>query len=138
VPNRWELGTLPFESLAGVGAAARYVRETGFERVRAHEDALLGRTLDGLRDLDGVTLYGDARDRTATLMFNIAGLTSAEAASALADREVAVWHGNYYAWELERLLGLAPEGAVRAGCVHYNDEEDADRLVAAVAELAAA
>jgi selenocysteine lyase/cysteine desulfurase len=46
-----------------------------------------------------------------------------------------VWQGNYYAWELERFLGLAPDGAVRAGFVHYNDADDADRLVAAVAAL---
>ena len=76
-PDRWELGTLPFESLAGRDARRRdYVRETGFDRVRAHEDALLARALDGLRAIDGVTLHGDARDRTPTLMFTVAGMTS--------------------------------------------------------------
>ena len=66
-------------------------------------------------------------------MFNVAGRTADEVAAALAEREIAVWHGNYYAWELERHLGLAPHGAVRAGFVHYNDEADAERLLAAVA-----
>jgi cysteine desulfurase family protein (TIGR01976 family) len=136
VPDRWELGTLPFEALAGVTAAAHYVREVGWERVRAHEDGLLRRARDGLRALGHVTLHGDARDRTPTLMFSVAGRTAREAAAALAGRRVAVWHGNYYAWELERLLGLAPGGAVRAGFVHYNDTDDADRLVEAVAALA--
>ena len=56
-------------------------------------------------------------------MFNVAGRTSAEVAAALAEREIAVWDGNYYAWELERFLGLDPHGAVRAGFVHYNDAE---------------
>jgi selenocysteine lyase/cysteine desulfurase len=68
-------------------------------------------------------------------MFNVDGQTSTQTATALAERQVAVWHGNYYAWELERFLGLDPDGAVRAGFVHYNDESDADRLVQAVAEL---
>ena len=136
VPDRWELGTLPFESLAGVSAAARYVREAGFDRVREHEDALLAQALEGLAAIDGVTLLGDARDRTPTVMFTVAGLTSAQVAAALAEREIAVWHGNYYAWELERFLGLAPDGAVRAGFVHYNGLEDADRLVTAVTEIA--
>jgi selenocysteine lyase/cysteine desulfurase len=63
-------------------------------------------------------------------------MTSAEVATALADREIAVWHGNYYAYELECHLGLAPHGAVRAGFAHYNVTEDADRLVDAVASLA--
>ena len=69
-------------------------------------------------------------------MFNLAGHTSDEVATALAEREVAVWQGNYYAWELERFLGLEPHGAVRAGFVQYNDAEDARRLVAAVREVA--
>jgi selenocysteine lyase/cysteine desulfurase len=83
-----------------------------------------------------VTLLGAARDRTPTLMFNVAGRSASEVAAALAEREVAVWNGNYYAWELECHLGLAPHGAVRAGFVHYNEPADADRLVEAVRALA--
>ena len=70
-------------------------------------------------------------------MFNVAGHTSAEVATALAEREIAVWDGNYYASELERFLGLDPHGAVRAGFVQYNDADDARRLVEAVREVAA-
>jgi cysteine desulfurase family protein (TIGR01976 family) len=135
VPHRWELGTLPFEALAATTAAADYVRGRDWGEVRRHEDALLQRTLDGLRAIEGVTLYGNAPERTPTLMFNVAGRTSHDTATRLAENRVAVWHGNYYAWELERFLGLAPDGAVRAGFVHYNDTDDADRLVAAVAAL---
>jgi cysteine desulfurase family protein (TIGR01976 family) len=134
-PERWELGTLPFEQLAAVTAAAEYVLSTDWEQVRAHEDELLAIALDGLGALDGVTLHGTATDRTPTVMFSVAGREPVEVAAALARERVAVWHGNYYAWELERLLGLAPGGAVRAGFVHYNDRSDAERLVAAVAAL---
>jgi cysteine desulfurase family protein (TIGR01976 family) len=136
IPDRWELGTLPFESLAGARAAADYVLSTDWDAVREHEQALLAAALDGLGRMAHVTLYGAAADRAPTLMFNVAGRTAAEVAAALAEREIAVWHGNYYAWELERHLGLAPRGAVRAGFVHYNDEADAERLMAAVADLA--
>jgi cysteine desulfurase family protein (TIGR01976 family) len=135
-PDRFELGTLPFESLAGVTAAAEYMLEVGFDAIRAHEERLFAIALEGLEAVDGVTLYGSAPDRVPTLMFNIDGRTSAEVATALAEREIAVWDGNYYAWELERYLGLDPHGAVRAGFVHYNDESDARRLVAAVADVA--
>ena len=136
VPDRWELGTLPFESLAGVRAAADYVLSADWEVVRAHEDALLAAALDGLGAMSHVTVYGAARDRAPTLMFNVAGRTSDEVAAALAERQIAVWQGNYYAVELERHLGLEPHGAVRAGFVHYNDEADAERLLAAVSDLA--
>jgi cysteine desulfurase family protein (TIGR01976 family) len=136
-PDRFELGTLPFESLAGVAAAAEYMLEVGYDAIRAHEERLLAIAAEGLVAIDGVTLYGDPPDRVPTLMFNVDGSTSTAVAAALADREIAVWDGNYYAWELERFLGLAPHGAVRAGFVHYNDESDASRLVDAVAEVAA-
>ena len=135
VPDRWELGTLPFESLAGVRAAADYVLSADWETVRAHEEALLAAALRALGGMDHVTLYGAARDRAPTLMFNVRGRTADEVAAALAARDVAVWQGNYYAWELERHLSLAPHGAVRAGFVHYNDEADAERLFAAISDL---
>jgi selenocysteine lyase/cysteine desulfurase len=135
VPERWELGTLPFEALAAVAAAADYTAGLDLDEVRRHEDGLLRVALRGLRALPGVTVHGDAPDRAPTLMFSVAGHSPARVAEALAAREVAVWHGNYYAWELERHLGLAPDGAVRAGFVHYNGEEDAHRLVAGVRAL---
>ena len=135
-PDRWELGTLPFESLAGVRAAADYVLSADWDAIRAHEQALLDTTLAGLRAMSHVTVYGAAAERAPTVMFNVAGRTSDEVAAALAAREIAVWQGNYYAWELERHLGLAPNGAIRAGFVQYNDEADAERLLAAVSDLA--
>jgi cysteine desulfurase family protein (TIGR01976 family) len=135
VPERWETGTLPFEGLAGLTAAADYVLETGYDSIHAHEGALLGQMLDGLRAIDGVTVHGWPRDRAPTVMFSVAGHTPEEVAEALAREQVAVWHGNYYAWELERFLGLEPAGAVRAGVVHYNDESDVRRLIDAVGAL---
>ena len=103
------------------GGALRDGRRLG-SRPRPRGRPAAARRSTACSAIDGVTLYGDARDRTPTLMFNVEGLTSLQTARSLAEREVAVWHGNYYAWELERLLGLAPDGAVRAGFVHYNDE----------------
>ena len=135
VPDRFELGTLPFESLAGLRAAAEFMLSLDRDDLRAHEDALLAQMLDGLRAIDGVTVYGAARDRAPTLMFNVAGRTSTEVATALAAEKVAVWQGNYYALELSEHLGLEPEGAVRAGAVAYTDEEDVRRLLDVVARL---
>jgi cysteine desulfurase family protein (TIGR01976 family) len=134
-PDRWELGTLPFESLAGVRAAAEYMLELDFEAVHAHEHDLLDSALAGLGAMGHVTLYGAAADRAPTLMFTVAGHHPTEVAKFLDKREIAVWDGNYYAWGLERVLGLAPHGGIRAGFLHYNDAADAERLLAAVAEL---
>jgi cysteine desulfurase family protein (TIGR01976 family) len=135
VPDRFELGTLPFEGIAGVRAAAEFLISLDRHALRAHEDALLQQMLDGLRAIDGVTVHGAARDRAPTVMFTVAGRASIEVARALAAEEVAVWHGTYYALELARHLGLEPDGAVRAGAVAYTDEEDVRRLLDVVGRL---
>jgi cysteine desulfurase family protein (TIGR01976 family) len=135
VPERWEQGTSSFEALAGVVAAADYVLTLDWARVHAHEQALFAQLLDGLAAIDGVTLFGHARDRAPTAMFTVDGRTSAQVAEQLAAERIAVWDGTYYAWELFRLLGLERDGAVRANIVHYNDASDVERLVDAVAAL---
>ena len=135
VPERWELGTLPYESLIGVRAAADFLVHLDREELRAHEDRLLAQMVEGLGALGGVTVHGAARDRTATVMFTVDGHSSHDVAAHLARAEIAVWHGNYYALELSRWLGLEPDGALRAGVVAYNDSDDVDRLLEAVAEL---
>ena len=138
IPDRWELGTLPFEALAGVRAAADYVSRVGWPAVRAHEDALLGLLLAGLGAMPGVHIHGAAADRTPTVMFTVDGLTAEQVATALAERQVAVWHGNYYAYELFTHLGLEPGGAVRAGIAHYNDAEDVERVLETIGEVSGA
>ena len=72
--------------------------------------------------------------RTPTFCFNLPGRPPLEVATALAAQELAVWHGDYYAVETMRHLGLE-DGAVRAGIVHYNTDEEVDRLLAALGEL---
>lgn len=136
VPERFETGTPAFESIAGLVAAIEYIEELGFDAIRAREEPLFARMLEGLDSIPGVVLHGRARDRVPTAMFSVEGVTPVEVARALAEERVAVWHGNYYALELSTLLGLEPDGGVRAGVVHYNDDEDVDRLLAAVNRVA--
>jgi selenocysteine lyase/cysteine desulfurase len=83
-----------------------------------------------------VTTYGKAARRTATAYFTVAGRTPLQVAEHLAARQVNVWNGHNYAWELTGALAIRDAGsAVRAGLVHYNDREDVDRLLEGVAEL---
>jgi cysteine desulfurase family protein (TIGR01976 family) len=103
--------------------------------VQAHETELFGRLLDGLAAMSHVTLYGKPERRTPTAYFNVAGQAPRAVAEALAARGINVWSGSNYALELVKSLGL-PDGAVRAGLVHYNDASEVDRLLSAVADLA--
>lgn len=134
VGHQFELGTLQHELLAGFVAAVDYVDSLGWDAVQAHERALGERFLAGIPD--DVELYGlrTMAGRVPTFCFNVPGHTPEEAARSLAERDLAVWHGNYYALETMRHLGL-PDGAVRAGIVHYNTEDEVDRLLGALADL---
>jgi cysteine desulfurase family protein (TIGR01976 family) len=148
VPGRFERGTPGYADLAGVTAAVEHLAgldpaATGNRRARLlasmaaveqYEGELFRRLLDGLAELGHVTTYGQAAQRTPTAFFTVPGRAPAQVAAALAARRVNVWHGDNYARELAGAFGL-PEGGVRAGLVHYNDEADVSRLLAAVAEL---
>jgi cysteine desulfurase family protein (TIGR01976 family) len=150
VPERFELGTLPFADLAGVTAAVEHLaglagvaagsrRErvlAAMTAVEEYEGALFARLRGGLASMGHVTLYGKAARSAPTAFFTLAGLPPRAVAESLATRKINVWSGNNYALELCRALGLEPGGAVRAGLVHYNDETDVDRLLTAVDDLA--
>ena len=135
VGRRFELGTAQHELLAGFVAAVDYVRSLGWGPIVGHEHALGGRFLEGLPD--GVQLYGlrTMEGRVPTFCFNLPGRAPEDVAAQLAARDLAVWHGDYYAVETMKHLGLE-SGAVRAGIVHYNTEDEVDRLLAALADLA--
>jgi cysteine desulfurase family protein (TIGR01976 family) len=132
VPDSWETGTASFEAIAGIKAAAEYMLELDWNAVEAHEKTMLGVMLAGLAAIEGVQIHGAPAERAPTVMFSVDGRGADEVARALAASEIAVWDGNYYAWELHRFLGLGPDGAIRAGVVHYNEPADIERLLAAV------
>ena len=112
-----------------------YVESVGWDAIRTHERDLGERFLAGLSD--DVTLYGlpTMNGRVATFAFNVDGVSTTDAATRLGEAGYAVWHGNYYALEVMKRLGLEDEGAVRAGIVHYNTAEEVDGLLAAIAAL---
>ena len=132
---RFETGTLAHELLAGFVATVAYVHSIGWAAIQAQETALGQRFLDGLPDR--CTLHGPAtmEMRVPTFAFTVDGLAPRAVAEALAEREIAVWDGDYYAVEMMRRLGLGDTGgAVRAGFVHYNTAAEVDRLLAALEE----
>jgi cysteine desulfurase family protein (TIGR01976 family) len=149
VPERFELGTLPYEILAGTTAAVDFIANlasTADDRrtrvlesmavVEDYEDQLLGQLLDGLSSIDGVRLHGSPKRRTPTVLFDLAGHSPQEVYEHLARLDVNAPASSFYAIEASRWLGLGDTGAVRAGLAPYTSEEDVQRLVAGVAELA--
>lgn len=152
VPERFELGSTPIATLAGVVAAVEHLASldpeacgTRRERLVAsrlaavrHEDTLAARMIAGLQDIRGVTRYGRPTNCTPTVYFRIRDENPARSAAALAARGINCWHGYAYAWELAGALGVRDTGgAVRASANFYTMETEVDRLLDAVAALAA-
>jgi cysteine desulfurase family protein (TIGR01976 family) len=164
--DRFETGTLNHEGIAGTHAAVEYLTEIGrrfgggFEAefpgmagrrleahagmaaIRAYEMPLFGRLLDGLATIPGLRLWGIAdRDRfderVPTAAVTLDGVTPEAAATALGDRGIATWWGDFYAVGPIERLGLGPGGVLRIGLVHYNTAAEVDRLVAELREIAA-
>jgi cysteine desulfurase family protein (TIGR01976 family) len=149
LPTRFELGTPSFEGLAGVtgavehlawlgdlhgnasGASRRNRVLAGLSAAGRWEDQLARRLLQGLTKIEGLRLFGLSdpdrfHSRVPTFTFKVEGRSSSELAQALADENIFVWSGHYFAVEAARQLDLGPDGAVRIGLAHYNTEDDVE------------
>jgi cysteine desulfurase family protein (TIGR01976 family) len=151
VPERFELGTLPYELMAGTTAAVDFIASlspgatgrrrdrlsTAMAAVETHEDDLRQRIEKALGDLPGVTLHSRAAVRTPTLLFSVEGMPPAHVYRSLAEVGVNAPAGSFYAVEAARWLGLGEAGAVRVGLAPYNDDADVDRLLDGLTRLSA-
>jgi cysteine desulfurase family protein (TIGR01976 family) len=149
-PENVETGTQNQEGMVGTGAAVDFLaslangdlRRARLTRVYDelhHRSARLTRRLwDGLAAINGVRLYGPSPDlpRTPTVAFTVDEVPSTEVSRRLAARGLFLSHGDFYAATVVKRLGLAPEGLVRAGCACYTTEDEIDRLIAGVDEIA--
>lgn len=151
VPERFEHGAHPYEIMAGVTAAVDYLaavspgsagsrRErlaASFAAIEAHEDRLRRRIEDEVGALPGVTKWSRAARRTPTLLFTFAELAAAQVSRSLAQVGVLAPAGNFYAFEAALHLGLGPSGGLRVGLAPYSNDEDVERLVAALTAILA-
>ena len=151
VPERFELGTLPYELLAGTTAAVDFLAgldpaATGTRRerltasmtvVERHEDRLRHRIEDGLAQLSGVVVHSRAQSRTPTMLLSFPGRDPQDAYRFLAERGVNAPAGTFYALEASRRLGFGDRGSLRVGLAPYTDDGDVDRLLAALGDFLA-
>lgn len=149
VPERFELGTLPYELLAGTRAAVDFLagldataegtrRErlaAGLAALEGHEETLKSQIGKGLSDLPGITVHSRAADRTPTLLLTFEDRDATDAYGFLAERGVQAPAGSFYALEASRRLGLGDTGGLRIGLAPYNDASDVERLLEGLADF---
>jgi len=153
-PERVEMGTLNHEGIAGAAAAVDFYAslaaqagslrsrreqlQTGFAGLRAHSAPQVKRLWEALSGIPGVRLFGPTPHvaRTPTIAFTVDQVASTEVARRLSERGLFVSHGDFYAQTVVDRLGLQPEGLVRVGCACYTSDDEIDRLIESVRELA--
>jgi cysteine desulfurase family protein (TIGR01976 family) len=150
-PHKFETGTQNHEGIAGTLAAVEYLaslsglpdaRLSRRERLSAamkwneeYGRTLISRLITGLVHVKGLHIHGikdPARfeQRVPTVAFRIDGFSPRQVAEYLGDKGIFVWDGNYYALAVTERLGFEDKGGmVRVGLVHYNTEEEVDRLL---------
>ena len=139
MPVLLEAGTLNGHGIAGLGAAIRYLRETGLDTIRAKEQELMIAFYEAVREIPGITVYGDfgSRNRCAIVSLNIRDYDSGAVSDALSEQYgIATRPGAHCAPLMHKALGTVEQGAVRFSFSHYNTKEEINIAVAALRELA--
>lgn len=149
LPRKFELGCLPYESLAAVLALREYLGflagtgwegrgtvEAAYRRMAELEAPLLDALTPWLRSKPGVRLLGPREGRVPTWSF-LSRRTAPDAlARAAHEAGVGIRHGHMYSYRLCEALGIPPEpGVARASAVHYNTVEEVERLITALDPL---
>ena len=139
MPTVLEAGTLNGHGIAGLGAAVKYLQETGLDTIRQKEQALMSIFYEAVRQIPGITVYGDfsTGERCAIVSLNVRDYDSGEVSDALSESYgIATRPGAHCAPLMHRALGTVDQGAVRFSFSHFNTEEEIKIAVSALQELA--
>ncbi|MGQ9759867.1 MAG: aminotransferase class V-fold PLP-dependent enzyme [Candidatus Methanomethylicaceae archaeon] len=137
-PSKYEAGTPPIAEAIGMGAAASYLMEIGMENIEHHEQRLTKNLLEGLINIDGVTVYGpkDPGSRAGIVSFNLKGMDPHNVAIALdTTAGIMVRSGHHCALPLHKNVLHAPDGTVRASVYLYNNDRDVEIFLETLEEI---
>ena len=137
-PTRLEAGTLNSHGIAGLSAALDYLNEVGIDAIRDKEMELMTRFYEGVKEIPGVTIYGDfSTERTAVVTLNIWDEDSSIISDTLfEDYDISTRPGAHCAPRMHEALGTTEQGAVRFSFSWFNTAEEVDAAIEAVRELA--
>nr|WP_040763513.1 SufS family cysteine desulfurase [Rhodopirellula maiorica] len=134
LPDKFEAGTPPIVEAIGLHAATEYLTSVGLDAIHAYEKELGSYADRGLRQIDGVRIIGPEPDLKAGIVsFVIKGVHAHDMSQTLDAYGIAVRAGHHCTMPLHKSLGLS--ASTRASFYFYNTFEEADRLIAAVAEI---
>ena len=126
-PERYEGGTLPTPAIVALCAGIKEIKRITIPNIESIENALGRRLVDGLREINGVTVYGDYGG--GTVLFNLNGRSSEDVASMLDENGICVRAGYHCCPLGHRALKTPQGGAVRVSVSPFNSKYDIDRLL---------
>jgi cysteine desulfurase family protein len=138
LPDKYECGTPNTLGFVGLGEGVRFVLNQGVDEIRRHEIELTRTLLEGLDDIERITVYGPRRpdEQTATVSINVKGCEASEVGYRL-DREFDIMtrvglHCNPGA---HKTIGTFPHGTVRLGMGYFNTQEEVGQVLEALREV---
>ncbi|WP_299798621.1 cysteine desulfurase [uncultured Maribacter sp.] len=130
LPHKFEAGTPNICGGIAFGAALDYMNAIGFEEIAKYEHELLEYATQELLKIDGLKIYGTAKNKTSVISFNIEGIHPYDIGSILDKLGIAVRTGHHCAQPIMDFYKIP--GTVRASFAFYNTKEEVDVLVAGV------
>lgn len=130
LPFKFEAGTANYIGAAGLGTALDYYMSIGPEVATAYEDELLKYATNKLKEIDGLTIYGNAPEKAAIISFLLNGIHPYDTGMILDKMGIAVRTGNHCTQPVIDHYGI--DGTVRASLAFYNTFDEIDRLVEAL------
>lgn len=139
IPDRLETGTINTPGIGGLGAGVEFILKEGIAKIRAYEEKLLARLLQGLSGIKGVNILGtlDPKKRVGLVSFTVEGRNPDEVGTRL-DREfsIMVRTGTHCAPDAHMAAGTHPEGAVRVSPGYFNEHEEIETFIKAIEQIA--
>ena len=139
MPDRLEAGTVNAFGLAGLAEGVRFIKRVGLDSIRAKELSLTKSLVAGLREIEGVLVYGPKISElgSGVISFNISGLDGAEVATVLDEQfGILTRPGIHCAPLAHETIGTFPYGAIRLSIGYFNTESDIEQVVEAVSIIA--
>jgi cysteine desulfurase/selenocysteine lyase len=133
LPFKFEAGTPNIVGPIGLAAAIKYINALDFDEVMAYEDEVLEYGLKKLREIDGITVYSNAKRHTSIMAFNVEGVHHFDLGTLLDTKGIAVRTGHHCTQPIMTALGI--EGTVRASLALYNTKEEIDILADAIRKV---
>lgn len=130
LPYKFEAGTPNFTEVVGLGAAIDYINNLGLDNVAVYEHELLEYTTSKLKEIDGMRIIGEARNKTSVISFLVGKIHPYDIGMFLDKMGFAVRTGHHCAEPLMDWYGIP--GTVRVSLAVYNTFDEADRLVEAI------